>query len=85
MKFKMYLESIKKLSDAKIDDFIKNEWGEAFTYKYNQEASVELGKILPDIIISPDKKFMFIPGTLPAKMSSEVTKIEQKYNLKEVK
>ena len=83
--FKEFLnESIKKLSDEKIDKFIKDEWGQAYTYQYHAEAAVELGKVLPDVLISPDKKFMFIPATLPAKMSAEVSKIEAKYNLKEV-
>ena len=84
MKFRELLEGLQKLSDDKIDDFIRNEWGEAFTYKYHPEAAVELAKILHDVLISPDRKFMHIPGTLPAKMSSEVSKIETKYNLKEV-
>lgn len=85
MKFKTYLESIKKLPDSKIDKFISDKWGSAKTYKYNQEASMELAKILPDILISQDMKFMHIADTLQGNANSAVTKIEQKYNLKEVK
>lgn len=84
--FRELLESIKILPDEKIDTFIKKEWPNktVITYEYNAEASMELGKVLSDVIVTKDMKFMHIPSVLDSKTNILVNKIIKKYNIKEI-
>ena len=78
----MLRESIKKVSDDKIDNFIKKEWAtSASTYTYDNEGVYELGKVLKDVLISPDKQFAHIPGELDSETSVKVQKIINKYKM----
>jgi hypothetical protein len=77
-KFKeLFNESIKKMSDKNIDEFIYNNWDKTATFPYNFEASIELGKHT-DVLVSADKKFMYI------KDDPEMIKIAKKFKIKEI-
>ena len=78
--FRDIAEGIEIAADNRIDTIIRIYFnGKAITYKYNEEASFELGKIFNKVIITKDKKYMHIPET--NKKSDEV---KNKYKLKEV-
>jgi len=78
--FREIFESIKKMSDKNIDNFIQNNWnGKAVTLPYVFEASVELGQQV-DVLVSSDKKFMHIK-TGDKTLVDFITK---KYNIKEL-
>ena len=62
----MIREAIQKLSDENVDKYITKNWkGKAKTFLYDLEASMLLAKHV-DVVISPDKKYMHIPGVLKA-------------------
>ena len=75
-------EAIRKLPDDKADKFIKDNWDSALTYKYNIHAASEIAKLVPDVIITQDNEFMYIPGSLSNVISSKVDEIIKKYKVK---
>lgn len=78
-------EAIRNLNDEKIDNFINTNWdGSAMTYKFNIQAIGDIAKIIPDVLISKDSKYFYIPGTLESKQAIEVDKILKKYKLIEL-
>ena len=80
------IEAIRNLNDDKIDKFIKDNWnGKAKTFKYNQEAIMEFGKIFKDVIVSKEKDYFQIPAKQSDKQTKALDDIVKKYNLKEVK
>ncbi len=80
----MLREAIRKLSDEMIDKTIYNWDGEVCTLPYHKEAVFELGK-LTDVIVTSDKKFMYIEKKLNSPFNVEIEKIQNKFNLKDVK
>lgn len=81
--FKQHLnEALRILPDEKIDSFVSSEWSSVVTYPYHSIASMELAKVLPDVIITKDKKWMHIPGALDTKMNKAVNRIEKEYGIK---
>jgi hypothetical protein len=85
MKFKeLYMESIRKMNDEKMDTFIKDVWkGKVLTFKYNDGAVMEFGKKYDYVLVTSDRKFFHIPDN--SLMKKENDKIIKKYNLKEIK
>jgi len=88
MTFRKYVnESIKKMSDDKIDTYIKKEYnGKASTFKYNPEAVHEIAVLLKndDVIVTKDMKFFHIPEVQDRKINNLINKILIKYNIDEV-
>jgi len=82
--FREIAEAYKTLPDTKIDYFIKKEWGSAKTYSFDINGSLELSKILDDIIVTKDNKFVHIPGVLSSDIGSKVDKILKKYDMEDV-
>lgn len=86
--FKNYLndknlsEAIRKLPDEKADKFIKDEWDGAATYEYNIHAAAEIAKLVPDVIITQDNKYMYLPSILRANVWSKIDDIIAKYKVK---
>lgn len=75
-------EAIRKLPDEKADKFIKDEWDGAATYEYNIHAAAEIAKLVPDVIITQDNKYMYLPSILRAHVWSKIDEIIAKYNVK---
>jgi len=87
MTFKDYVnESVKKMSDEKIDSFIQKEWdGNAQTFEYDDRAIMEIAMLIQDdVLITKDKKFFHIPGELSVRMNNQVRKIIMKYGIKDL-
>ena len=76
------VEAIRKLPDEKADKFIKDEWDGAATYEYNIHAAAEIAKLVPDVIITQDNKYMYLPSILRAHVWSKIDDIIAKYNVK---
>jgi len=72
------LESVKKVSDTKMDDYLKGK--DVLSFGYNAEAVMELGKSC-DVYVSQDRKFFHITKPL----SQKTNKVLQELNLVEVK
>jgi len=84
--FREMAESIQKLSDEKIDDYVsKHIKNNVMTFEYNSAAVTELGRVLPDVLVTKDKKYFHINGDQTPKEQQSVKIIINKYNLKEVK
>jgi len=80
----MIREAILKMSDTNIDKFIHKNWGgKATTFLYDLEASILLAKYV-DVIISPDKRYIHIPGDMKPSVGKEIEKIIQEMNLTEI-
>jgi len=83
--FREIAEGMMKLSDNKMDDIIKNKYeGFVTTYKFNKEGSIELGKLMDDVMISKDNKFMHINSRQSPAMMKKTQAIVKKFNLKKI-
>ena len=85
--FKQFIaEALRRMPDEKIDNFIDREWGkgQAYTFEYNSMAAMELAKIFPDVLVTPDNEFMHIPSIIDSKQNKELNKVIDKFKLKAV-
>lgn len=84
--FREIAEAYRILNDTKTDDFIKKNWGngKAKTYTFDKEGAIELSKVLSDIIVSKDGKYVHIPSVLESGVDFKVKKILKKYNMEDV-
>ena len=73
----LFTESIQKLSDKKLDDYISKNWKKSVTLPYNFKCALELGK-LGDVLVTQDKQYMHIDA------KTNYYNIIKKYKLKAI-
>jgi len=78
-------EAIKRLSDAKMDQIIKDKYeGFVDTYVYNANAVIELGKWMDDVLVTKDGQFFHINSRQSPALKKHVDAIIKKYSVKKV-
>ena len=82
-KFREFInEAMRVLSDEKTDNFISNNWDNVITYSHNPVAAIELAKLVDDVIVTKDRRFILINGDLGNKLD-KVKEIATEFGLTE--